>query len=505
MPTDTTTEALKLAKLSREQASNPFARTHNGNFDIENMQEREGTLRAVHDCYEGIFGKYTDPQPVVKNRPNEYLEQPGRIAVNLLKLFVDLLSVSYDDPPERIYYRKGERVKADDPILVALNKHHEAADYDRFMALLDRWMRLFGNVVARPIFDTNAGQLVYHAYPSYCVRVVPNPINPRTPQATILLGYEYEIDDAGKNKQIPTAEIWSQGRFRFMRDGQVTQDEEFADPTVNYDFVPLVHCFDSPPFGGKGSYYVNSMGWPLAQQNVRFNEDLISQYIYAALMQAIGILVVKGTTQGELIISPGRALHFPDPNDGSGVTSVAQGAMLSDFQNAIDFVLKLIRETYNIPESLLTADVTSSGKAIIQASAPLAEIRKHRQPIFARIETELLRATLQELRGRADGFPIAIEPREWEVALQYPEQQVGMTVTDEIARDKHLLEIGVMTPGDIAMREKPGQYDTREEADADIVANKSKRNAEIAEAQSAMQPSDTNNPDSEVAKPSNME
>lgn len=463
---------MKLALAQRQPVGNPFARARNGEFSIENQSEREGTLRAVHDCYEGVFGKYKDPQPVVASRPKEYLEQPGRIAVNLLKLFVDLLSVSYDDPPERIYYRKGERVDKNDAIITALNKVNEAADYDRFMGTVDTWLHLFGNVVARPIYDTVNGQLVYHSYPSYCVRVIENPINPRSPQATVLLGYEDEIGDDGLAKQIPTAEIWTGADFTFMRDKAVAQNEAFGDPTVNYDFSPLVHCFDCPPFGGKGRYFVNAMGWQLAQQNVRFNEDLIGQYIYAAIMQAIGILVVKGQVEGELIISPGRAIHFPNPDDASGLTSVSQGAMLSDFQGAIDFTLKLLRETYGIPDSLLTADVQSSGAAIIQAAAPLAELRRHRQPLFKRIETDLLRATLQELRGRADGFPMNLVPMDWEVALQYPDPATNMAVTDEIAKDKHLVELGVLTPAEILMREKPGQFDTIEEAEKFIEEHK---------------------------------
>lgn len=478
MPEDALSEALKLAKIPRGQGGNPFARKVNGRFDIRNMTEREATLAAVHDLYNAEFGKYDDPQPVVAKRPEEYLEQPGRISVNILKLYVDTLSVNYDNPPQRVYYRNGERVGADDPVLSALNKQLAGADYDRFMGQLDRWMRLFGNVVVRPFWDADNKQLTFQMYPSYCVRVVENAKNPRIPLATVLIGGAYAMNPDGSTEVTQTAEVWAGDAFQQVEvkaGGKGTTEGtpvSISAAEYNYNFPPLVHCFDSPPFGGSGRYYVHSIGWPLAQQNQRLNEDYFSQYIYAALMQAIGITVVKGAFAGELVFSPGRAIHFPNGEDGSGIQSVAQNASLADFQAAIQFMLDVIRESYGIPASLLNAEVSSSGQAIIQASAPLAELRGHRQPLFNKIETDLLRATIQELRGRAEGFAIGLDPMEWEVALNYPDPRASLSVTDQIAKDKHLMSVGAITAAEIAMRENPGQFDSLEEAKAATETNK---------------------------------
>lgn len=481
-------KALALARQPRGvPALNPLARRNNAVMHFEAMQEREAMLRATHDAYEGLFGNYPDPQPVIAAKPKEYLEQPGRISINLTRLFIDTLSVSYNEAPQRVYYRNGERVKEDDPVLIALSKQMASADYDRFMGMVDRWMRLLGNVVVRPIWDEVNKQLVYHAYPSYCVRVLENPKNPRAPEVTILLGYEQGSKPDGLPDITPTAEIWDRESYRKLVGEQVKESLAFSDAAVRYDFSPLVHCFDQPPFGGKGCYFVNAPGWQIAQQNQRLNEDYFSQYIYAALMQAIGILMVKGPFEGALEISPGRALHFPNADDASGLQSVAQGAMLSDFQGAIQFIIDQVRESYGIPKSILTADVMPSGAAIIQASAPLMELRKHRQPLFAKIETDLLRATLQELRGRAEGFETTLNPADWDVAILYPEPMAGMSVADQVAFDEHLLSIGVLTPGDIAMREKPGQFDSKEEADKFIAENKPEP---VAPATAAVEPAD---------------
>lgn len=474
-------QATRLAKLSRGEVVNPFSRKLNGKFDIKDRNAREGTLRAIHDCYEGRFGNYADPQPQAVKQPNKYLDQPGRISLNVLRLFVDILAVSYDEAPTRIYYRNGVRVDQDDSedgkLVAALNARLQDADYDRFMGMLDRYMRLFGNVVARPIWDSANQTLVFHAYPGYCVRVIENKLNPRAPEVTILLGSRTELSEDGKDVDINTAEIWMGDR---MIEVDVTDDKagttttlthDFSDSTIAYDFNPLVHCFDNPPFGGAGMYFVDAPGWQLAQQNVRINEDYISQYIYAVLMQAIGILVAKGEV-GELVIGPGSAVHFPVADDGSGLESVAQNADLSAFRDAIEFVFDLMRETYGIPRGVFQAEVMSSGAAVIQANAPLAEMRQARQPIFSIIENKLLRSALQELRGRADEFPMTLNPSEWSVSLQYADVRANVSVQDEIAKDQHLLSIGVLTPAEILMREKPGQFDTIGDAEKWIDANK---------------------------------
>lgn len=477
---DALTDAIKIAKSPRPQADNPLARRSNARMNIENRNEREATLRAVHDAYDANFGKYDDPQPVMRKAPTQYLEQPGRISVNILKLFIDAISVSYDEPPQRVYYRNGERVEGDDPVVKALNKQHAAADFDRFMGQIDRWLRLFGNTVARPRWDEEAQQLVYLAYPSYCVRVVENALNPRAPRAVALLGYYNGVDDSGLPKIEETAEVWTPDTYVELKNGEEVMRADLASPEYRYEFMPLVHCFDSPPFGGQGRYYVPAMGWPLAQQNQRLNEDYISQYAYATLMQAIGIMVVKGQIEGELIISPGRAIHFPNAEDGSMLSSVAQNASLNDFRECINFIIDLLRETYGIPKSMLNAEVSSSGQAIIQASAPLAEIRKHRQGLFSKIETDLLRATLQELRGRADGFDYNLNPMEWEVSLVYPDPAANMSTNDRVLLDQHLVGMGVLTPAEILMREKPGQFDTVEQAEEWIEAHQPEKEEEDA-------------------------
>lgn len=463
-------DAIKLAKLSRSKAENPFARRKNAKFNIRNREEREGVLFAVHECYEGRFGEYGDPQPAAKKTPDKYLEQPGRISINVLKLFIDILAVSYDETPSRVYYRNGVRVDEnpdteDGKLVAALNKHLQAADYDRFMGMLDRWMRLFGNVVARPIWDEENKTLVFHGYPGYSVRVIENALNPRVPAATILLGFKQEVGDNGEPKEVETAEVWTAEEMVELLDGKETATHRYDDTSINYDFNPLVHCFDTPPFGGRGIYFVNAPGWSLAQQNQRINEDYISQYIYAVLMQAIGILVVKGQV-GELTIGPGSAINFPNAEDQSGLESVGQNADLGAFQVAIEFIFDLIRETYGIPRSVFQAEVTSSGQAIIQANGPLAELRTARQPIFNSIENALLRSTLQELRGRAEDIPLTVAPAEWSVSLNYADIRANVSVTDEIAKDKHLIELGVLIAAEVLMREKPGQFDTIDEAQA---------------------------------------
>jgi hypothetical protein len=493
-------DAIKLAKMARGEAVQPFARRNNGKFAFHQMGQREGTLAAVHDIYNGMFGLYKDPQAATKTRPEEYNEQPGRMAINILKLFVDLLSVSYNDAPSRVYYRSGERVNADDPMVDALTEIHKNADYNQLLKMLDIYMRLFGNTVVRPVWDEDNRELVYHVHPGYCVRIVPNVKNPRRPWATILMGELPEMGNDGAQDKVHTAEVWLPDEFIFMKGSSIEARESLSDPEFRYDFSPLVHCFDKPPFGGKGEYWVESPGWSLAQQNVRLNEDYFSQYGYAVLMQAIGVLVVKGNIEGELTIGPGRAVHFPDPDDMSGLSSLDQGAALTEFQESIQFFIDTLRESYGIPAQMLNADVDSSGAAIIQANAPIAELRDARQPIFDRIETELLRATLQELRGRAEGFDVGIDPMEWDVAVVYPDQHVAQSVQDAIAKDQHLISLGVLTPGEIAMREKPGQFDTPEEAEAWVAENQkqqAEKEMEDFKARAAVLGPDLDNSDDE--------
>lgn len=141
-------------------------------------------------------------------------------------------------------------------------------------------------------------------------------------------------------------------------------------------------------------------------------------------------------------------------------------------------MVAMIRAAHGIPEGLLDVKTDSSGAAIVQAAAPLAEMREKRGKIFSRIERDLLRATIRVLAGRDKRVPLGIDATQYDVSVHYADAASSLTIDDKIKREQFLLQEGILTPGDIAVREFPDRWDDADAANEEIKGRKEEQRAE---------------------------
>ncbi len=141
----------------------------------------------------------------------------------------------------------------------------------------------------------------------------------------------------------------------------------------------------------------------------------------------------------------------------------------------------MIEQAHGIPAGLLDVQTDASGAAIVQANAPLAEHREKRGKVFRKPENDFLHHTIKLLAGRDKRVPVGIDPMRYTVSVRYSDPAASMSVTDKNERQKFLIEIGVLTPGDIAVEEFPGKYKDAAEANKEIGARNEEKKAEEME------------------------
>lgn len=459
-PLDVKKRALDEAKRGHSFAYNPFRR-----IDLGRVHSREAYLHAVvrvlsgdtYDFFEPMPG---EPESDTKNGAGR--GRPGRIEVNHAYEWLNTLAATYSTAPTRTFFVDGAPVDpAEDPVIQAVVTAYGDSEIDRVLELVDFWLLAVGNVVARPLWDEDHGELVVHLYRSPQVRIVANDINPRRPWATILSGFTQSAPEGAVilGQQLTRQEIFLPGEFIGLEGGREVESANVAPP--------LVHCFNQYPTNLRG-YWTPCVGPALVHIDRIINNDLLGTMGYNVVMQGFSQAVAYGLDPTQAVtLGPGRVLSFSgSPDRKEGLEYVAPNAPMLDASEVIDRMLSYVRRAHGIPDALLSANTDASGAAIVQANAPLAEYRSRRGKVFSRIERDMLRAAIAVMAGRADGVPAGIDPMRYDVSASFETPAGSLTVADKIARQKHLLELGVLTIGDIAVAEMPGKWTSAEEAEA---------------------------------------
>lgn len=482
-PATTQAQAQELAKLSRAIGyATPFARDSNRQqWVYSDMGVREALLDCVQEILTGSWYSHIDPMP--GQGLGEAYKSPGQLRLQYLDHWLTTLCTSYKDEPTRRIMRDGVPLAEDDPLVVAVNKAYDEMAVNMAMQYADKAAFAFGNVVMRVYIDEDFGRWVLHTYTSQCVRVVENDNNPAMPWATVLTGQVLERLPGGKAAKVPMAEVWiaptktEAGSYQRIGNG-ATKPEP-----LETEAPPLVHVFNTLPTN-LTRYHVEGPGLPLARLNVAINEDYLCRLGYTTLMQAHGQLVLTNPgQQAKIEIGPGRAITLTgDPETLPSAQFISPGADLAGFVEVIRSLLAEIRTVYGIPNAEIEVGTDpASGAAIVQANAPLAERRAARMKIFREPERQLLRATIDMGKTHGiEGFAKAGDPSEYDVSVKFGESQTSVSVTDKIALEKHDLQLGLITRGELLMRRYPDRFASVAEAETWLEENAEKLAADKA-------------------------
>ena len=471
MPDEILTQAIALASQARPLGFNPFTRSS----DLS-AQPRESLLAMVLDAYNGKRWQFFEKMPSEAGddaKRGEGRERPGRVDINNLRQWIDTLSNTYGGQPVRVFKRGTERVDGKtDPVIEAVSEAYKQAEVNRVLESVDVDLNLLGNEVLRPLYDEAAKELVIHRFQSPCVRVVPNKLNARNPLATVLTG----VDRDENGQEHIRAEVFTPTKFVSIVDGQQVSEEALAEP------VPMVHCFNRLP-DNLTRYWSPCIGPALAHMDIVLNNDLIGPMGYTTVMQGFAQAVVFGVDpQASVAVGPGRQVQFSgDPERRQGLEYVTPNAPILDVLEIVKQMVSMIRAAHGIPEGLLDVKTDATGAALVQANAPLAEMRERRGKVFHRIERDLLRATIRVLAGRDKRVPVGTDADQYDVSVHYSVGATQRSVADQNAREKFLLGLGVLTAGDIAVREFPERWDDADAANKEIEVRAAEKRAVAVE------------------------
>lgn len=467
-----------LARLTANNSGSRLTRANDGNWWgvvsqngrlwVRDVETREALLRDVSEILQGLWAFHIDPMPGEDSK--EAREKPGQIRMQHARKWINTLAVTYKSEVARTFRCKGVDLKDTDPEVIAIKRAYDKMRVNEAMQRIDRGMLAYGVMTARVRYDEDRDEPVLGVFPAYRVRPVENAANPRHPWGLLLTGQEIERDMAGRGSYVEVADAWIEptkttvGEFASVRAGAFGKWMP-----ISTQRPPLVHFADDLQTNETG-FFVDPLGVALARLNVVLNEDLWTAFANTVLMQGFGQWIgynLGPKTAFEL--GPNRMMSIDSsPDNPARIENVAPNAPLSDIQAAIDRVMQEIRFVHDIPESEFNVVTdAASGQAIIQAKMPTMERREERLKLFREPEDELFRVTLDVLSTFA-GLKLRGELNDYECHVKYEKAQAAYNVTDQIALEKHDLELGLTTPALLLMKREPDAYKTIEEAQAEL-------------------------------------
>lgn len=474
-----------LAKIPRQNSGSRLLRAndgrwwatlgHNGRLWVRDIETREALLYDVYEVVNGLWAFHVDPMP--GEDVAEALMKPGQIRMQHARKWLKTLAATYRCEVSRRVRFQGEDLPADAPEALAIERAYRAMRINEAMQKLDFNMLAYGVAVARVHWDVDTSRPVLHRYPAYRVRPVENSANPAAPWATVLMGQRVERDSQMRANLVEVGEVWTRDEFAEIVGGNVG-----PFTPIETQRPPLV-VFSDELQDNETGFFVEALGVPLARLNVVLNEDLWTPFGNTLLMQGFGQWI--GYNMGpktKFALGPNRMMAIDsNPDNPARIENIQPNAPLNDLKDAIERIMQEIRFVYDIPESEFNVVTdAASGAAIVQAKAPTMERREERIKLFREPENQLLRATLDVL-STFDGLRLRGELDDYDVSVNLQKPQVSVSTQDQIALEKHDLELGLVTPAELLMRRDPVRYPTIEAAQAEMSKRSAMRAASAAQ------------------------
>jgi hypothetical protein len=232
-----------------------------------------------------------------------------------------------------------------------------------------------------------------------------------------------------------------------------------------YGRIPFVPLFDYAP---TSDFWLPG-GDDLVSVQDAINERLVD-LLHVLRFQAFGVGYIRGR-EGEGIdaVDPGSFVELPE-NGELGFADTE--AKIEETLAAIDKLLKWAAVTNGLSAaSLSTEPQEQSGVSKLADNEELQELRKDDVALFRRYEKQLFGVIRAVWNHHNPGKPLS---KGASLQIDFFEPKPAMSPLDQVSRWERLLEMGIISPVDVALARNP-DLQTREDALAYLLSIQAER------------------------------
>jgi len=256
--------------------------------------------------------------------------------------------------------------------------------------------------------------------------------------------------ESNKNEEVEYS-LWTDEQFKRLN----YRGEVIEEKTNPYKIIPFIPLFDRCPT----SDFWLSGGDDLINLQEAINEKL-TDLLYIIRMQGFGVgWIKKGKQTGAQIgVNPGTLVELPE-NGAIGFES--QEASIKEIINAIEFLITQAAVSNGLSaSSISTKVVRESGLAKVSGQRELEELRRDDIILWRRYEQQLFDMIRVVWNTHNPGRKISNDAV---LNVDFYDPKPEISAKDQAETWQYLIDLGVISPVDIAMERNP-ELSTREDA-----------------------------------------
>lgn len=406
---------------------------------------REQNSAFYYTMHSGNQARFLDRHE--DETPEEYLDRPSKVTLNITKLIIKVLSKLYHKVPLRELNEATPEHIAD-----RLKAIWSSKSFNLGLLDADKLTRLLGTVAVRPMYDpTLKGKVRLWIFMCHQLRVIPDPERPWRPQAVI-----ERVQPFGNSNRIA---IWTDKSFVTVGGGEVTYVEH------ELGRIPHVFCRDERSYT---SFFVEGRGRLLAEPNAVLNNSL-SDLEEVKRMQGFATMQLVNPTEDEYRVGPRQVFVFnpKSSDDPYGVEFKKPNAPIKELiESANDFLQKILLSN-DVPPAALGAEINKrslSGNAIAEAMAPIQDDLDERARTWEPIEWDLADSVLRMVKRHEPDFAYDPQTMRPEFTVEYQRLSAPLSTRDKTLRDDFEIAQGITTPPQIMLRDNPDDFEDEEAA-----------------------------------------
>ena len=374
----------------------------------------------------------------------QFFSEPDKlqkVTLNVVRKIIVNLSQIFLQPPKR------ELIGGTDKDKEVYTEILESSSFDARIKQASRYTKLLGNTLIRPVWRNDALSMDILTGNILDIETGDSPEELKAVMIT----------DYGSTDKIENIEFsyWTPETFqRLDYRGNVLQEE--SNP---YNILPFVPCFDYPP-PGNSFWLENNQDLISVQEAINLK---LTDLMHLISMQSFGVGWIRGSEGGGTMrIDAGSVVEL-GPEGAIGWES--QRAEIGAVISAIDKLQKWCAVSYGLPVSTMATDPTSSnrtsGAALAYRSRELQEARRDDVSLWRGYEKQLFQLVKLVHNTHTTG-PKLSEKCSLSIDFYDPSGQ-SVSAKEQSETYQNLLELGVISPVDIAMERNP-DLTTREKA-----------------------------------------
>ena len=445
----------------------------NGSFGAALKEEREQEIADIGKAWDFYYGEQIKYIKQYRGEKEEDFIDKDKPTFNYTRAIIDEYVRGVFGKPVSITFDDEKQTATWDKIIEPISFFDVVPWYKS----VQRIAEISDTCLVMVRHNKKSGLTYFEEIRGEYVSFLPDPDNPRD-IGTVIIDYVYDTGDPNPQKKfMRRIEIWDKEKWVIYLHSDSMKQTQILDQGTNpYSFIPGVRF---QPLQDDNTFYGISSVKDIVTVNEVYN-NLWTSLVRIATFQSFSILVVTTDGTMDVVVAPTRFIKFEKAREGtksSDAKYITPSAKIAEVEKVLHTLKAELQNFSHVPEEVLSSagsqGAPQSGYALRIKRIPIENAWQERRESYGPSLKKMVKMAIviDQLNGReitpqeAPSYMEAVQP-----SIIFTDTQPGLAPQEQIIKDQHELQYGVISPIDLVLRKHPEM--SREDAKQHIINNR---------------------------------